>query len=148
MKKLLISSIAAVFISALSSCSGWFDDCGPFDEGYNWEKKEQITSIPFYPDSLASDSITIRLIDLGDSPDSVKVIYSSTIDSFRVTADAFGTNFTTLGADTAWKPTYRYLWGIRQMDINLTNYKTMSTIKTLKYRSVHHSRLNILLLLT
>jgi hypothetical protein len=126
------TSATVIFISILGCwlCScGPADTCGPFPQGYNWERKALPTSIPFYPDSLLSDSIRIRFADWYYNLDSVKVFYSSTLDSFRITADALGTNFFIAGADTNWRPKHSYVWNAKQMDIYFQNYIPVSTQK-------------------
>ena len=128
MKNIIVFLTNITVALSLSSC--WLtDNCGPFEEGYYWEKKNDVTFIPFYPDSLASDSITINYTDWEYESDSVEVVYSSTLDSFKVTADAYGSNFITPGADTSWEPIYSYSYSKGQMSISMTNYKPKNNPK-------------------
>ncbi len=117
MKKLLISFFAAVFISTLCSCSGWLDDCGPFDEGHTWEKKDHVFMVPFYPDSATRDTIIISMgyVREGVTPE---IVYSTTLDSFRITTNVRGSYFHQAGADTIWKPSYQYDSGYRWLSLS------------------------------
>lgn len=110
MKKILTLLIAVVSIATLSSCSSWFDDCGPFDEGYTWEKKDHVFMVPYYHDSLGGDSLSIRVYYLSDGIEP-EIVYSSSLDSFKITTDIRGSYFYSDGADSLWKPYYDYEWG-------------------------------------
>ena|SRR5688572_12633149 len=106
------TSTTILFI-AIIGC--WFcscepaDTCGPFPQGYDWEKKNTLLTIPFYPDSLKMDTLRIS-VEASNFPSDSKILYSSAIDSFQITSDVVGSNYMTAGADTLWKPTFQYRW--------------------------------------
>ncbi len=85
--------------------------------GYDWEKKNTILKVPVVLDSLRGDTLNVRILSWG--LDTVpKVIYSSTLDSFVITADIKGENFSKPGADTLWKPGYEYEWHNSRLTLN------------------------------
>ncbi len=92
------------------------DSCGS-DEGYTWEKKDYVLMVPFYPDSLASDSVFVNFFpDLYHT--TPQIVYSSSLDSFRITMDVKGAYFGFPGSDTIWKPSYDYYWGSKELRID------------------------------
>lgn len=113
MKNLLITPLLFTMMILMSSCSGLPWECGPFPEGYSWEKKDHVFMVPSYPDSLASDTIMIWVLSYGEALPSI--VYSPVLDSFKITSDISGKNFWTAGADTMWKPTHEYRWAEKEL---------------------------------
>lgn len=116
MKKTLLNLLAGMLMIGLCSC--WpFDTCGPFPEGYNWEKKDYQFRVPFSLYSLHSDTLNIRLYSHGNTSDA-EVIYSTQLDSFAITVDVEGKNFESKTAEDSWKPYYKYYWSRQELAIN------------------------------
>ena len=100
----------------LSSC-GPADTCGPFPEGYNWEKKDYQFRVPFSLDSLHSDTLNIGLRSYGYTSDT-EVVYSDQLDSFVITVDVQGENYEDKTAEETWKPYYKYYWSRQELAIS------------------------------
>jgi len=118
MKSLQITPLLFVIMVSITSCSSWpFDDCGPFPEGYNWEKKDYQFGVPFSLDSLHSDTLNIRLRSYGYASDT-EVVYSDQLDSFSITVDVQGENYEDKTAEETWKPYYKYFWSQQELGIS------------------------------
>lgn len=112
MKKLLIAPFLFALMMSITSCSGFPWECGPFDEGYTWEKKDHVFMVPFYPDSVKSDTLHLQITNLEKSAQR-DIVYSSTLDSFRIITNIRGSYFDAPGTDTIWSPRYYYDFGSR-----------------------------------
>lgn len=119
------TSATIIFIAIigcwLSSC--WpIDTCGPFPEGYNWEKKDYQFRVPFSLDSLHSDTLNIRLYSHGHTSDT-EIVYSDQLDSLAITVDVQGENYEDKTAGETWKPYYKYYWSQKELGVNfVANY--------------------------
>ena len=116
MKNAVLILVAGMLMIGLSSC--WpVDTCGPFPEGYNWEKKDYQFKVPFSLDSLRSDTLNIRLYSHEHTSDT-EIVYSDQLDSVAIIVDVQGENFEDKTAGETWKPYYKYYWPREELGIN------------------------------
>ena len=85
------------------------DTCGSgAGDYYSIDKKGHVFMIPYYPDSLSGDSLSLSVFYVQEGVKK-QVVYSSTLDSFRITTDIAGWSLSKTEADN-WKPHYSYDW--------------------------------------
>ena len=113
-------------MGVLSSCESWL--CPDPDRGYTWEKKDYVLTVPFSPDSLATDSMYIKFYVNGNLP-SPEIIYSSILDSFRITTDVKGSYFYGGNEDSIWSPKYKYVWNLQMFVLDYFYLHHIQTVK-------------------
>lgn len=114
MRTVLLTYMVFLVIG-LSSCDSWF--CPDAEPGYTWEKKDYTLTVPFYPDSLGTDSLYIKFYVDNTLP-LPEIIYSSTLDSFRITTDVKGSYFYGERQETLWYPKYDYTWSSEMLRLD------------------------------
>lgn len=106
-----------LFIAAccFNACESFF--CPDPDPGFTWEKKDYVFMVPFYRDSLGSDSLELLFFP-GYRNQTPEILYSATLDSFRITTDIKASQFYEPNEDTAWSPIYDYSWKSKNLRLD------------------------------
>ncbi|HEY6171787.1 MAG TPA: hypothetical protein VIX80_05980 [Candidatus Kapabacteria bacterium] len=123
---MILLSLLFAAACCFNACESFF--CPDPDPGFTWEKKGYVLTVPFSPDSLAADSLYIKLYVDGNLP-SPEIIYSSTLDSLRITTDVKGSYFYGGSEDTIWSPKYKYVWNLQALVLDYFYLHQLQTMK-------------------
>jgi hypothetical protein len=112
-----------LFLFFLAACC--FNACDTCGSGstdtFSIDQKGHVFMIPFYPDSLSGDSLEMSVFFYFQEGVKKQVVYSSTLDSFRITADIAGWSLSKTEADN-WKPSYSYNWVDKRLRVHYNDF--------------------------
>lgn len=117
----MMKLLSLFVILSTAICFNACDTCGSgAGDSYSIDKKGHVFMIPFHPDSLSGDSLKMNIFYVQEGVKK-QIVYSSTLDSFRITTDVAGWSVYKTDAEN-WKPHYSYNWESKMLWVRYNDF--------------------------